>query len=375
MIRTALLPTLALALLAPVGSVSATANDWAVVPAARGDVPIKVENLAIEIRRELERQGQRVWSPKKATTLFARKGSSEPVVLPRETLERWQEDSRAGIRTLALGEHEVALQHLRRASEMSRSAFASLNREEDRAQRVLDTCLFFVRALLEVGELGDARDQARECAFLSPSGEPQDLLHPPATLAVYEEARREGAEHAGSLVVDGERDGCTVRINGVRLGRTPFETSHLSTGVYAVQVECDEVHLGRVHFARIGVGATRLRVDTSIDRLVRTEPMLRLDYPEQSSVSSRKAAAHGIAQALPARWVVFVSQRSPNIIELDLVGDSASRMGCARLDADIRGVRSDALAIAIRNMIAGNCRDASAASSATTAAPLFIPEI
>ena len=379
MTKTAPLITFALALLAPFSSVFATTNEWAVVPAAAGDVSVLTQNLVIEIGQELERQGRRVWPLKEATTLFERKVSAEPVALSDQALERWLEDSRAGIRTLALGQHEAALRHLRRASQMSRAALTALNREDERAQRVLDTCLFLVRALLETGEQAGAQDQARECAFLAPGAEPQDLLHPPAALALYDQARREGAEQTGKLIVDGDRKGCTVRINGRRAGRTPFETSNLSAGVYAIQVECDGQHPGRIHSARTGVGETRLRIDTSIDRIVRTDPMLRLDAPGQTGSTTREAAAHDIAHALPAQWVVLVSQLSSDTIELDLVSASASRMGCARIKLGTRGVRPDTLAIAVRNVIVGKCRDPSAVSAPAPKAPgtqsLFIQGI
>ena len=369
MTKTAPLITFALALLAPFSSVFATTSEWAVVPAASGDLPVPMQNLVVEIGQELERQGRRVWPPTEATTLFERKVSAEPVALSDQALERWLEDSRAGIRTLALGQHEAALRHLRRASQMSRAALTALNREDERAQRVLDTCLFLVRALLETGEHAGAEDQARECAFLAPGGEPQDLLHPPTALALFEEARREGAVQNGKLVVDGDRKDCTVRINGRRVGRTPFETSNLNPGVYAVQVECNGQHPGRIYSARTGVGATRLRIDTSIDRIVRTDPMLRLDAPGEAGSTTREAAAHDIAAALPAQWVVLVSQLSSDTIELDLVGTSVSRMGCARIKLGTRGVVPDTLAITVRNVIAGKCRDPSAVNAPAPTAP------
>jgi hypothetical protein len=107
--------------------------------------------------------------------------------------------------------------------------------------------------------------------------------------------------------------------------------------------------------------------------------MLRLDAPEQAGSTTREAAAHDIAHALSAQWVVLVSQLSSDTIELDLVSASASRMGCARIKLGTRGVRPDTLAIAVRNVIVGKCRDPSAVSAPAPTGPgtqsLFIQGI
>jgi len=366
MTKPSLLTLLAITLLAPLSSVTATANEWAVVPITRGDEPAITQSIAMEVGRELGRQGRSVWRPESARVIFERKISADPVALSEQSLQRWMDDSLAGLRKLALGERGAALEHLQSAVQMSRAALAYVNRDDARAQRVLDTCLYLVRALLEVGEPVDARQQAQECTLLAPSGTPQALMHPPAALALYEDARRQGAERSGKLIVESEKTGCTVRINGRPMGRTPFETSALRTGVYAVQVECGGGHPGRIHSASVGANTTRLGINTGIDGTVRTDPGLRLEYRANSPATVRIAAARSIARALPARWVILVSEPDADTIELDLVGEGGSQMGCARIQAGPLGLRSDSLTTAVRDVVAGNCRDASASNARVT---------
>jgi hypothetical protein len=335
--------------------------------------------VVAEIGDELSRQGKRVLGAEVATTRFEQHSSSEPENLSDSELQKWLASSRAGIRYLALGEHGAAFEQLREAQDTSERSIVFLNRTPKHAQLVLDTCLYMVRTLLEIDRENEARAEAERCAFLSPAVEPKELMHPPAPLALLERARQEGARRTGSLLVDGNRTGCDVRINGAHLGKTPWETAKLVLGTHAVQVECDTGHRGRVHSVRLGTETTRLRIDSDIDRTVRTRPTLRVEYRNPSGPQMRKAAARGIARALPARWVLLVTRLDAETIELDVVGSTESRMRCARIDVGPKGVRSDALTVAIRNVIDGKCRSITASTTpAGSPAPprlLFKPGI
>jgi hypothetical protein len=146
-------------------------------------------------------------------------------------------------------------------------------------------------------------------------------------LALYELARDAGRQNAGSLLVESSPSGCDVRINGVGFGPTPLETNELSTGEYAVQVECDGTRRGRIHPAKIGSGTTKVFVDARFDR------------------------------APPARVVVLVTAPSADMIELDLVSRTGTRQRCARITATAQGPSRRALALAVRNLVDGKCQD------------------
>lgn len=357
---------------------SSTADEWVVVPASQGPMTPLMQRVTDEIGTELERRVGRVRSSPTATSEFERMSSTEPIRLSAPEVDRWVADSQAGLRHLALGEHQDALRYLERAEEFSRASLTFLNREESHAQRVLDTCLYMVRTLLEIGNESGARQRAHECAVIAPGTSPQELMHPPSTLALFQDAFRKGADSSRRLWVESDRDGCTVRINGVASGVTPLEWTATSDGTYAVQVECLKDEHGRVHTVHVRQGTTTLEVDSAVEETVRTEPMLRLQYRDRTSTDVRKSAALGVARALSARWVLLVSRLSPNQIVLDLIGDSQSHMGCARIEVEGDRIRSDLLLKAVRNVVEGRCGRASAwnpRSLSESDPVLFKPEI
>lgn len=310
-----------------VAGTSAEASNWAVVPAANGEMSPSLKRAVAEVRRELERQGKHVQPSPVAGSHSGDERLTTGGTLTNDELKRWKEHSRAAVEELAKGNHAMALEHLERAKQLTRSAIEELNREPLRAQRVLDTCLYMVRALLETNDAVGARAHVAECVLLVPRGEPATLMHPPLVSALYERTRNAGRRNAASLLVESAPSGCGVRINGVLFGETPLETNELSKGDYAVQVECDGTRRGRIHPAKVGSETTKIFVDTPSDR------------------------------TQPARVVVLISLPSADMIELDLVTRTGIRQGCARVAATARGPSAKALSLAVRNLIDGKCQD------------------
>ncbi|MBW1761278.1 MAG: PEGA domain-containing protein [Deltaproteobacteria bacterium] len=347
-------------LLVYVPRASAEVSDWVVVPASDGEMPPFMERVVAGISRELERHGRHVWPSGTVVTRFEQRSSTGAAEVTDIELEKWARHSRAAIRHLARGNHAMALDHLERAEQLSRRATEELNQDKLRAQRVLDTCLYAVRALLETHDVAGAKAHAGECVLLVPRGEPATIMHPPLVLNLYEQARDAGREKSGSLIVESDPSGCDVRINGVRFGQTPLETNELAIGEYAVEVECDGTRRGRIHSAEIGSGTTRLFIDTRFDHAVRTEPILRLEYSKQRGSDWRVTDARAVAEVLAARMVVLVSALTANTIELDLVSRTGSRQGCARIVVTGRGPSTEALGLAVRKLVEGKCSDPSA---------------
>jgi hypothetical protein len=352
---------------------SAEVTDWAVVPATNGEMPPFMERVVADVTRELERHGRHVWPSDAAAARFQHRGSTAAVEITEDALEKWAQHSRAAVRALARGNHAMALNRLDRAELLSRGVTEELNRDPERAQRVLDTCLYRVRALLETNDAAGAESHASECVVLVPRGQPATFMHPPHVLALYQQAREHGLARAGSLVVESAPPGCSVRVNGVRLGETPLEITTLSVGEYGVQVECDRTRRGRVHSTKVGPGTTKRVVNARFDRTVRAEPILRLEYPKEGRSSWRVNDAREIAELLPAHTAVVVSAPTVNTIAVGLVSRMGSRQGCSLIAATADGPSREALAVAIRKLIDGRCGDLSASSRDPAA--LFKPGI
>ncbi len=344
----------------PMPGASAVDNEWAVIPATMGETTPVVARAVSAVRRELEHQGRRVWPSEAAGARFEHRGSSESAELPEEEIRRWSRHSLSGIRALAKGEHRAALRHLAQAEQMSRQATAELNRDSSRAQQMLDTCLYMVRALLETNDTAGAELHSTECALLVPYAEPAPLMHPPHVLAVYQAARSRGPDAGGNLLVESTPSGCNTRINGVLTGRTPLEATGLVAGDYGVQVECEGEQRGRVHPVIVGSATTKIRIDTQFDRSVRTKPILRLEYSKPPRHSWRAIDARAIAEMLPAQMVVVLSAPTPDSIAVGLVTRTGSRHGCGHITATADGLNSEELARAIHRLVDGQCGDLSA---------------
>ncbi len=349
-----------LALLSPA---AAETNDWAVVPVTNGEMPSYMERIVAELRRELEGHDRQVWRSEDAAMRFERESSTVAVEVSDKEIERWFRDSHAGVHHLAHGDQASALDRLARAERLSRTAAAELNRESPRAQRVLDTCLYMVRALLESAERPRAVAYSDDCARLVPRASPAALMHPPAVLALYHQALAAGRKNVGGLLVDSSPSGCDVRVNGVLFGSTPLETDELLTGEYSVQVECDGQHRGRVHSVKIGTDVSLLHVDDGFDRAVRTRPVLRLQYPKHGEGDRWLADAQKLARVLPARMLVLVSTPTPNTIALALVSRNGIRRGCAWIKSPAGGPGPRSLSRAAETLFQGRCGSLSASNA------------
>ncbi len=359
--------------LAHVPGASAEVGDWAVVPATNGEMPAFMERVVADVTRELERHGRHVWQSHAAAVRFQDQGSSAAVGIAKDALEKWDQHSRAAIRALTRGEHATAFSRLDQAERLSRSATEDINRSPERALRVLDTCLYKVRALLETDEASSAAAHASECVVLVPNVEPATLMHPPRVLALYQRAREQGRARPATLVVESAPTGCIVRVNGVRFGETPLRITTLSVGEYGVQVECDGTERGRIHSTNVGPGTTKQVVDDRFDRTVRTEPILRLEYSRDRRNGWRADDARDIAELLPAHTIVIVSALTADTVAVGLVTKTGSRQGCSLIPATAEGPSREALAIAIRRLIEGKCGDVSVSRRDT--ATLFNPGI
>ncbi|MGB8225147.1 MAG: PEGA domain-containing protein, partial [Polyangiales bacterium] len=165
------------------------------------------------------------------------------------------------------------------------------------------------------------------------------------------------AEQTGALVVTSEPAGCTARINGLPMGKTPAEVSHLFPGQYRVQVECEPDRPGRVHIAEVDAGLTKVFVDTRFDGIVQTRPMLGLQYANASDQKRfHNDDAAQIANVVPAHSIVLMSMPSAELIELERwTGTPLQRVALARIRTAPDGPTRGDIALAARTLVEGTC--------------------
>jgi hypothetical protein len=265
---------------------------------------------------------------------FEADGSTAPPSVTEEEVDRWLSLSRAAVRHLAGRDYTAARASLAEAQLFSERAAPELDREEARARQVLDTCLYDVRAYVETHD-GRAGARTMECRRLVPRVAPSAYNHTPEVVELLAQIDRGLAgDTARSLHVDSPRAGCAVRLNGVEVGVTPFTSTALPSGEYAVQVECDRRVRGRVHRAIVGEGASTVEIDPRFDSVVRTDGVLRLAYRAASDADERRLEdAVRAATIAGAAEVWLLSIEAGDVVRIDRVV-AASRTPLASIRAN-----------------------------------------
>lgn len=300
---------------------------WLVIPVRGGgtdgapELSIDALHLGAEsVRHELSVRGEEVWRAERASERFETVGSAPAPDVSESDIERWVERSRAAVRYLARADYKAARRELKAAQRLADRAAEELNREAARAQQVLDTCLFMVRAYIETHDDAEARRQARECRHLVPRVEPSAFRHTPEVRALLADVDAEmAAEAPGMLSVTSTLPGCLVRINGVELGRTPLSGIELPVGTYRFQVECTDGVRGRIHREVVESGDNVFSFDGALDQAVHTRPVLFLAYDSRGAWEEmRMAHAAAVGDVLQVQGVVTVSALGATEARLDL---------------------------------------------------------
>jgi hypothetical protein len=334
----------------------AQADQWVVIPATTDTDLTRLDPSLQELTDELTRAGVSVPPASDTAARFEARGSESARAPTEAELEAWADLSRRGLGHLARLEYAAALEELKSANVLSRSAAVELNRNESTAGVLLDTCLYTVRALLGLGKRATARAQAEECARLAPGAEVNANMHPPDVRAFYEDAVDAGLSGTGSLAIASAPPGCEAWVNGRLAGRTPARFDRLPSGAYGVQVECDE-RVGRVHRVIVGRGTIELRVDTRFDQALHTDGRLWMRYAAWPSPEQLASDAQSIASTLSPDAVVLVTAPTEATMEIRLVDGAGSPRGFARLPTPDQNGERPRLAWAVEKLIAGECSE------------------
>lgn len=323
---------------------SAQSEPWMVVPVEPGgEENPQVTQLSVRVRRALEAQGVAVLDDTAAGELVEEEVSQPVSELSESDITTWASSSQAALRALARADYDNAREALVAAQEVAQRAAEELNREAERAREVLDTCLFTARVFLETHQRTEAERQVRSCRVLVPEVEPRRHRHPPEIHALLD--RIDAEETNGGLRVTSTPTGCTVRVNGVPQGETPFTVEQLARGDYRLQVECSEEERGRVHRVRIDDGMSEIHVDVGFDRALASRP-----FPRLTSEADRLEHGRRLAAALGRTVVVVATPGDAQVLRIDPDGratqvwmapigdvDDAAGYLEARTSMDLRG--------------------------------------
>lgn len=335
------------------------------LPTVAAETPGLAEETAPLLQRELaRRRGVRAMPLLVAKDRFEARASMEPVATDESDLDVVAREAQAALVLVATGRNAEARAAVRRVLDRAERALESLNRETTSARRILDACLYLVRATLDAGRTARARARVLECRRLVPDVTPDPADHPPSVLRILEEAEAELRRSSrAELRVDSDPPGCALYLNGRHLGATPFEIGDLPPGEYRVQVECGGARLSRVHRLVLADEPTELSIDTGLDEAIRSREMLALHYPSAEDEAHRRLRDGArVADVVGAAHVVLVTAESDALLRLDRV-DGPTRGVVATARVRVTGRRRDDRAVvarAARALAAGRSVDLAA---------------
>jgi hypothetical protein len=266
---------------------------WLIVPVLSGPLPrdIDAASLTRAFEVELRATGQSVLPSDDAASLLESRHSTKPVKLSEEELNRLNRSISQASRHLAFGEVTQAQQAIEPIYALSGPARDSLNRDPRRARSIFDVCTTTAYLMERQGQHAPALRQMLECARSFPGFRPDSRSSPPELHEVFEHAQHQlGQEQSSSLIVQGKgARGCLVRLNGLELGKAPFNLGDLHAGIARVQLEC-QGEPGRIHVLDARPGENRVEIDPAFDAALHSRDAVWLEYDDDDERARRADA-------------------------------------------------------------------------------------
>jgi hypothetical protein len=318
---------IALVLFAPAwaaSSVHAQATErWLFVPVLAGgnSKSFELEPLTSELETELRGSGQTVLPNASAARVLETQSSSEPVQLSSDEVKRHSKSIAQAARHLALGELPDAQRAMEGVNALSGAARDYLNRDTRRARKIFDNCLMAAYLWERADQHQPALKQMLECSRGFPGFRPEGRAYPGEMRRLFEEATLQlSQQQPTSLrVTSVGRDGCSVRLNGMDVGRSPVQLAELRAGATRLQLECESGVVGRIHTLDLKPGENELAIDPGLDAAVHTQTGVWLAYANERERDKRAASdAQVIAQALGVTRVAMLFS-APGALGQDIV--------------------------------------------------------
>jgi len=326
-----------LALVIALTSVGARAQgSWAVVVAAVGDDDAAVRRVADIASVRLRAHGAAVVDVERATRAVEASLGRQAEPLPEDLARRLATAADAILEHVAFGRTEQASDEAAPLFDLADEHLAAIGTDDAARAHLGNICLFLVRALLHDEREPEARMRALECVRF-PSVEPDPQLHPANVRDFFGAMRADVTSEPHGTLAIGADPGCTVRVNGVALGETPFERP-VPPGRYDVQVACGSDGAPRVR--RVDVprgGRAALHFDPGLAvRLVARDGLL-LRYEDHAARDARlRADARSLGRLLDVTNVLVVSVRDEvlSLLRVSVDEHEARVVASAELPAD-----------------------------------------
>jgi len=348
-------------LVLPVGARAQREPRFIVVRTLASADPAGFRQAADDIGR-LAREARPGLTVEQAVRAIEERHSAEAVATTSDDLDALARESEAALEHVAFGRRRQAAAAVTRILERAQAAIETLNRETRSARRVLNSCLYLVRALADSGDETAALEQSVDCARLVPDLLPAASEHPPNVRQLFQQAAAEldSGPHGG-LRVDSEPQGCAVYLNGRRLGSTPFRREELPTGEYRVQVECTETgRPGRVHRIVLSAEPREIVIDSRFDTVLRTSGRdLRLEYASvEEEQRWRLYDATLVAELVEASDLLMVTPEGDAVLRVDRVDVLHQRViASVRLAFTAEGIDADAVRRGVAHLLAPRSMD------------------
>ena len=112
--------------------------------------------------------------------------------------------------------------------------------------------------------------QMLDCSRSFPGFRPEGRAYPNEMRRLFEEATLQlSQQQPTSLqVTSAGRNGCTVRVNGMDVGRSPVQLTEVRAGPTRLQLECEAGAIGRIHLVDLKPGENELAIDPGFDAAV-----------------------------------------------------------------------------------------------------------
>lgn len=280
--------------------------------------------------RERNARGERALESLELTQRFER-GHSAPAEQPSvELLDLHAACVQELMGFVAEQRFAAATETAERCQRMMEESIALLNRETRSAEQVLDGCLFVVRAILEAaGRAGGpeverrAIAQGRECRRRVPDLAVSPNVHTQEVRAIMARVDAELARNQRTLRVTGAQEGCSLYLNGRRLGTTPFARRGMPPGTYTVQIQCDRP--SRIYRVELVGNEAEVHIDPRFEAVFSSRPFLALRYDsEQTETARRLQDDADVARGLSTDelWLLSVESDGSHRIDRWHAGES-----------------------------------------------------
>lgn len=215
-----------------------------------------------------------------------------------------------GRRQFIEGQFAEAISILQQARKRLLSSTALVASDQNLRNALHTALLYLANAHMRSGHEDRATEQVSEVIRSFPDRELSLVQYSPALVKFYKKVRRDlDRQQRGTLTVTTRPPGCLVFVNERYVGLSPTKVPDLYPGRYRVYVQRPQ-QPGRLHPVTVDGNDATLNIDFSLDRALRTEPMVGFRFADLRSMEREEVGhAASVARAVDAPLALVVGFR------------------------------------------------------------------